>query len=45
MAELIKTLAATNPDFTLEVSILLGIVVFLLIAIIMLTIVKKMKDK
>ena len=45
MSELIKTIAATNSNFTMEVSILLGIIVFLLITIIILTIVKKMKDK
>ena len=45
MSELIKTLAVTNSSFTLTVTILLGIIVFLLITIIVLTIVKMMKDK
>ncbi len=45
MKELIKNLITKYDSFTLEVSILLGIIVFLLISIIILTIVKKLKDK
>ncbi len=45
MRELIKTLAATNNNFSLTVTILLGIIVFLLITIVILTIIKMVKDK
>ena len=45
MSELIKTIAATNSNFSLTITILLSIIVFLLVTIVVLTIIKMLKDK